>query len=55
MSHTTYDVHFSTINSKHEIVNKVKEFKTDAARTTYLDKLQENGTLNEVLSFSDPS
>jgi hypothetical protein len=55
MTNTTYLVRFTSVNRRDEVATSQKSFKTDAARTAFLDKLEERGTLVEVLAYSDPS
>ena len=55
MNYTDYVVHYSAFTASWNIVTKVKKFKTEAARTKFLDKLEEAGTLKEVLAYGDPS
>jgi len=52
---TDYVVRFTTFNGRgDQLVTKEKSFKTEAARTRFLDKLEEAGNLVGVLAYSDP-
>ena len=49
-----FEVAYTIINAKWQIVTKVKAFKTAKAREKHLDKLREKGVLHEILGYRDP-
>ncbi len=49
-----FEVAYTVINAKWQIVTKVKAFKTAKAREKHLDKLREKGVLHEILGYRDP-
>ncbi len=50
-----YEVAYTIINAKWQIVAKTKAFKTAKAREKHLDKLREKGVLHEILGYRDPA
>ena len=52
---TGFAVRFTTVNRTDHVVAQEKNFKTEAARAAFLDRMDERGALVEVLAFSDPS
>lgn len=48
-----YGVRWIEINRNNQLVTKEKFFRTEALRTAHLNKLEEKGTLYEVLGYCD--
>lgn len=45
----TFELQWIEINKRFELVNKRKEFKSEKARSRFIDKLMEGGNLYRIL------
>lgn len=49
------EVAYQEINAKFQIISKRKEFKTETAMRKFFDKLEEKGTLHQILGTRSDS
>lgn len=55
MTYTDYTVRYTVVTgAPAQLATRERSLKTDAARAAFLDKLDNGGTLVEVLALSDP-